>query len=550
MSGPKVSIVPLGGYGEVGKNSTAIECEEDIVVIDGGLMFPHDDMPGIDLVIPESTYLVENKSRVRGIVLTHGHEDHIGGLPYLLPKLDAPVYATKLTQGLLSSKLREHGLTPKQVLLRPGETLRLGRIEVEGFHVDHSMPDCVGLALHTRGGTIVHSGDFKFDQTPVDGVPTDFAKLAELGNRGVLALICDCVRVERPGYTPSEKVITESFDRIFFEAQGRVLITTFASNISRIQQALYMAYRYGRKVAFVGRSLESNVTVASDLGYLDVPEDTVVTLEKANRLPPVEVVLVVTGSQGEPTSVLSRIANEDHRQIKAGPGDTVIISASPVPGNEQMVFRTIDNLFRRGAEVVYNSLRPVHVSGHASQEELKMMLNMVRPRYCIPFHGDYRHMILFQKLAAEVGFAGETVFLPENGQTVEFTDGAGRYGETVPAGSVLVDGLSIGDVGQPVLRDRRQLSEDGVILVSVVVDRHTGKVLGGPEITSRGFIYLQEGDGFVDEARDRILASLDHGSPHGSERGFVSQKVKETLGRFVFERTRRKPMILPIVTEV
>lgn len=550
MARSAIKVIPLGGYGEVGKNSTAIECGDDLVVIDSGLMFPEADMPGIDLAIPDVSYLVENRHRLRGLLLTHGHEDHIGALPYIIPKLNVPVYATKLTQGLLSAKLREHGVQAQQVVVRPGDVVTLGQMRVEFFHVDHSIPDCVGLAVHTRLGTVVHSGDFKFDQTPVDGVPTDFGKLAELGNSGVLALICDCIRVERPGYTPSERLVADTLDRIFFEAPGRIVITTFASNISRIQQALYMAYRYGRKVAIVGRSLENNVAVACDLGHLDIPEDTMVAPERAHRLPAEEVVLIVTGSQGEPTSVLSRIANDDHRQIKIAPGDTVIISASSIPGNEQMVSRTINGLFRLGADVIYDQLRPVHVSGHASQEELKMMLNLVRPHYCIPFHGDFRHMVLFQRLAGEVGYPPSSVLLPELGQTVEIGEGNARLGERVQAGSVLVDGLTIGDVGQNVLRDRRQLAQDGILLVSVVVDRETGKIAGGPVIASRGFVFSREAEGLLEEARERVAESIDHGASHGHERGLLGQKIKEVLGRFVYERTRRKPVILPVVNEV
>ncbi len=550
MAKPTVRVVPLGGYGEVGKNATVIECGDDLIAIDCGLMFPEEDMPGVDLAIPDVSYLQENRHRLRAIVLTHGHEDHVGALPYVLPRLNVPVYATRLTQGLLSAKLREHGVQAQQITVRPGESVSLGQMRVEFFHVDHSIPDCVGLAVHTRGGLVVHSGDFKFDQTPVDGVPTDFAKLAELGSEGVTALICDCIRVERSGYTPSERLVGDTLERIFFEAPGRIIITTFASNISRLQQALYTAYRYGRKVAVVGRSLETNVAVAADLGYLDVPEDTMVSPERASRLPPGEVVLIVTGSQGEPTSVLSRIASDDHRQIKVTPGDTVVISASSIPGNEQMVSRTINGLFRLGADVIYDALQPVHVSGHASQEELKLMLNIVRPKYCIPFHGDYRHMVLFQRLAGAVGVPAENVFLPELGQAVEFVDGRAYLADKVQAGSVLVDGLTIGDVGQVVLRDRRQLSQDGILLVSIVIDRQTGRVAGGPEIATRGFVHVRDAEDLLEQARECVAASVDHCAVPGSEQGFLAQKIRETLGRFIYERTRRKPMILPVVTEI
>ncbi|MCL4466610.1 MAG: ribonuclease J [Chloroflexi bacterium] len=548
MAGARVKIIPLGGYGEVGKNSTAIQCEDDLVAIDCGLMFPGGDLPGIDLAIPDCSYLVENRHRLRGLILTHGHEDHLGALPHVLPKLDVPVYGTKLTQGLLTVKLKEHGLRAKQVIVRPGERVAMGGMSAEFFHVNHSIPGCVGLALRTKAGIVVHTSDFKFDQTPTDGAPTDFGKLAELGARGALALICDCVRVERPGYTPSERVVAESLDQIFFDAPGRIIFTTFASNISRVQQALNAAYRFGRRMAIVGRSLENNVAVATELGYLEIPEDTLVGSERMGHYPAEEMVVAVTGSQGEPTSVLARIAADDHRQIKIAAGDTVIISASPVPGNEQTVSRTIDSLFRLGADVVYGALRPVHVSGHASQEEIKFILNLVRPQFCVPFHGDYRQMVLFQRLAGQLGFPAETVLLPELGQGIEFGDGKARFSERVQAGTVLVDGLTVGDVGQAVIRDRRQLAEDGVLLVSLVLDREKATLIGRPQIASRGFAYAREGDNLIEEACAHLLANLDHGPAGSAEQ--VSRAASDSLTRFVYERTHRRPLILPVVNEV
>ncbi len=544
------AIIPLGGYGEVGKNCTLIAAGEDLLLLDAGLMFPDNDMPGVDVVIPDFTYLLENRHRLRGIILTHGHEDHIGALPHLLPHVDVPVYATRLTHGLLGTKLREHGLTIDRRIIEAGQRFSLGKVEVESFHVNHSIPDCVGYALRTAAGTIVHTGDFKFDQTPVDGISTDYGRLAALGEEGVLALICDCVRVERTGITPSERVVAESLDRIFAESSGRLIVTQFASNITRIQQILYTAYRYDRKVAIVGRSLENNLSVARELGFLDVPANTLVSVERAGRMPSSEVALIVTGSQGEPSSVLSRIAHDDHKQVKVGAGDTVVISASPIPGNEQMVFRTIDGLFRLGADVIYDSPQRVHVSGHASQDELRMMINLVRPRYCLPFHGDFRHMVMFRRLAEEMGFAPHAVMTTEVGRPVQLSSELASCGPPVASGSVLVDGLTLGEGGQALLRDRRLLAREGVMMVGVLVDKTDGSLLSDPEITSKGFFYENEADAVLLEARERIRSSLAYERDINVEPGYVAQKVKEVLGKLVYERTKRRPMIMPVVIEI
>ncbi|MHB1131130.1 MAG: ribonuclease J [Chloroflexota bacterium] len=549
MQDTRVRIIPLGGYGEVGKNCTAVECGDDLIIIDCGLKFPEDDMPGVDVVLPDFSFILQNKERLRGLLLTHAHEDHLGALPYLLSQLETPVYATRLTHGLLASKLRDGGAAHQLTVIQPGESVTLGGITAEFFHVDHSIPDCVGMALHTKAGTIVHSSDFKFDQTPTDGIPTDFAKLAELGTRGVLALICDCVRVERPGYTPSEQTVADSLDQIFSAAPGRIIFTTFASNISRIQQVMYAAYRYGRKVGIVGRSLESNLSVATDLGYFTVPEQTLVSAERLGRLPPEEGVFIVTGSQGEPTSVLSRIAADEHKQVKIAPGDTVIISASPIPGNEMMVARTIDGLFRQGADVVYDSLRQVHVSGHASQEEIKLLLNLVRPRFCVPFHGDYRHMVLFRRLAGELGYQPEDVLMPSLGQSMEFSAAGARFGEREQAGAVFVDGATVGDIGQTTLKERRQLSRDGVVCVSLVLDKDTGQPWGRPQIAGRGFLPAKEMETFANEAAEYLIDTLTNRSPNGGA-GPLAQELKELLSRYAQERTRRRPVILPTVTEL
>lgn len=552
MARGRVRIIPLGGVGEIGKNTMLVESGEDLVLIDCGLMFPGEDMPGVDLVIPDLSYLRGKEDRLRGILITHGHEDHIGALPYILPQLGRklPIYATRLTHGLIEVKLREYGLEDccEPIVMEPGDTISLGHLKVEPYQVSHSIPDGAGLALHTPAGIIVHSGDFKFDYSPVDGRATDVAKLAELGQRGVLALLCDCVRVESPGHTPSERTLNDSFDYIFATAPGRIIVATFASNISRLQQVVDTAYRHQRQVAIAGRSMENNAAMAMELGYLDVPEGLMVRPEEAVRLPPAQVAFVTTGSQGEPTSVLSRIANRDHRLLRLVPGDTVVISATPVPGHEEAVGRTINNLLKLGAEVIYNAVMPVHVSGHASQEDLKLMLNLLRPRYCVPIHGEYRHMVLFRRLAMEVGLEASQVLLAGVGRILEFGKGFGGLAGKVPAGSVLVDGLTVGDVGRVVLRDRRLLARDGILMVAVVVDKQTGRPLAEPEIVARGFIYDQET--LIQGARELVRRELEQGDEVGAEYGFISQKIHEALSDYIYEQTRRRPMILPVVTEI
>ncbi|MGQ9674990.1 MAG: ribonuclease J [Chloroflexota bacterium] len=552
MAAPTIRIIPLGGIGEVGKNMLVVECGDDIIVIDAGLKFPEEEMLGVDLVIPDTSYLLENRHRVRGIIITHGHEDHVGALPYIVSDLDAPIYSTSLTRGLIAVKLREHRLVDEARLnlVEPGELLRLGAFTVEFMPVNHSIPDGVALVVDTPVGRLLHTGDFKFDSSPVGGQPTDLAKLAELGSRGVLALLSDCIRVERPGYTPSERVVGETFDAIMREATGRVIITTFASNISRIQQAIDVAHRYGRKVAVVGRSLASNLSVAKDLGYLQPPADTVLRLDQVRRLPHDKTVFITTGSQGEPTSVLSRIANDDHRQIRITSGDTVVLAATPVPGNEETVARTIDNLLRLGAEVVYEAVMTVHVSGHASREELRKMIQLVQPRFCMPLHGEYRHMVLYRKLAKETGVPAKNVMLASTGDVIEFTaDSMAKVG-TVPAGSVLVDGLKAGEIGEVVLRQRRQLARDGVVIAVVAFDRVTGQLVAGPDIVSRGFVEDETADWLMSEAREELRQAIGGSSRASLEPSYVTQKIKETLGIFLYRQTRRRPMILPVVTEV
>jgi ribonuclease J len=552
MPRSKVRIIPLGGLGEIGKNMMAVECGEDILIIDAGLMFPEEEMPGVDLVIPDISYLVENRDRVRAIVVTHGHEDHTGALPYVLPKLDAPIYATKLTQGLIAVKLKEHHLLDKVKLntVQAGDEVNIGCFRLEFFHVCHSIPDGVGIAMHTPVGLIIHTGDFKFDQTPVDGRLTDFSRLAQLGGQDVLALLSDSTNSERTGYTPSERQVGETFDRVFMRAPGRIIIATFASNISRIQQVIEAAIRYDRRVAVIGRSMTENVRMSMELGYLDVPEGVLMRVDEAGRMPRDKVAIVTTGSQGEPTSALTKMANREHRQLQIEDGDTVVISATPIPGNEESVNHTIDNLFRQGADVVYDTLTNVHVSGHGAQEDQKMMLNLLRPRFFMPIHGEYRHLRLHAKTAEELGMAPANIFILENGQVLELGLHSAKINGKVPAGYVLVDGLGVGDVGHVVLRDRKLLSQDGVVIVNVTVDKQTGRPVSEPDIISRGFIYEPDSEGLLEMAREKVNAALAEGTTRSSERGYISAKIKEALGRFLYDQTHRRPMILPVVTEV
>lgn len=546
--------MPLGGVGEIGKNATLVEYGDDLLLVDAGLKFPEEEMLGIDLVIPDLTFLQEVQHRLRGIIVTHGHEDHIGALPYILSTIDVPVYATSLTRGLISVKLKEHKLQGRRrlELLAPNQLLELGPFTIQPFRVTHSIPDSVGFAIHTPAGTLVITGDFKFDQTPVLGPPPDFATLAAIGERGVLALLSDCTRVEKAGYTPSERVIQRSFDDIIRDRPGRVIITTFASNVLRVQQALDVAHRHGRKVALVGRSMENNCAIANELGFLQFPEDTVYRLDDVRRFSLNEVMLVTTGSQGEPSSVLSRIASGDHRQIRVLPGDTVILSATPIPGNEETVARTIDNLMRLGADVIYEPLADVHVSGHGSREELKLMLNLIRPRYCMPVHGEYRHLVLYRRLAAEVGIPPENVMLAEIGDVIQFDEEGVRKVDHHSIGSVLVDGVNVGGTSEVVLRDRQHLSQDGVLIVAITLDRNTGKIVAGPEILSRGFVDPSlNGDGsLLGQARALVRETIEEEAGTSVEYGFVVSKVKETLSNFVYNKTRTRPMILPVITEV
>ncbi|EEG76796.1 ribonuclease J [Dethiobacter alkaliphilus] len=548
----KVQIIPIGGIGEIGKNMYAIRYENEILVIDSGLAFPGDEMLGIDVVIPDITYLVENKDKIKGIVLTHGHEDHIGGLPYTLPQLDVPVYGTKLTLGLVERKLREHHILGDCTLnvVRPEDKLQLGVFKVEFFRTNHSIPDSVGIAVKTPVGTIVHTGDFKFDQTPVNDKPTDYHRLSKLGEKGVLAM-SDSTNAERPGYTLSEKEVGASIMEIFRTAKQRIILATFASNIHRIQQVIDAACHYNRKVAVVGRSMVNVVQVAQELGYLKVCNGTLVEVDELRSMPPNKAVIITTGSQGEPMSALTRIAKAEHRKVEIIPGDTVVIAATPIPGNEKLVSRTIDNLFARGANVIYERVSGVHVSGHASQEELKLMLNMLRPKYLIPVHGEHRHLIHHAKVAEKVGIKPDNVFIAENGQILEFTQKSGRVAGSVTSGRILVDGLGVGDVGSIVLRDRKLLSEDGILIVALTVNKETSQVVSGPEIYSRGFVYVRESETLMEEAREHVTKTLNKAvNGKKTDWSVVKNQVKDSLSRFVWEKMHRRPMILPVVMEI
>lgn len=552
----RVRVAFLGGIGEVGKNMTLLECGDDSIIVDVGLGFPEAEMLGVDILLPDITYLRDKLDRIRAIFITHGHEDHIGALPYLLAQLgNPPIYATKLTLGLIGVKLKEakllHHADLRELDPESDESIPAGVFRVEPFRVCHSIPDAVGFAIETPAGLIVTTGDFKFDQTPVDGKLTDFAKLAALGQRGVRALISDCVNVERPGMTPSERTLEPTFERVFAEAQGRIIIATFASLISRVQQVLDIASVYGRKVAPVGRSIEKNVDMALDLGYLHPPEGTLISHGEASHLPDNEVIYLVTGSQGEPMAVLSRIANCDHRFIQPEVGDTVIVSASPIPGNETSVMRIIDSFFRQGVNVIYSAIDRVHVSGHASQEELKLMLNLTRPEYVIPFHGEPRHLALYGRLAESVGVRAENILKVQLGAVLEFDAEGVREGEPIPAGHVYVDGVTIGDLSDVVIRDRQALSRDGVLFVVVTVDKHSGALIAGPDLTSRGFIHDKQGDDFFAAAKARVRDAITPNgeAQHGTDWSYLNRKIKDAASAAIWEQTRRRPMVLPLVVE-
>ncbi|MGN2338260.1 ribonuclease J [Clostridium cagae] len=549
----KVRIIPLGGINEIGKNITAIEYKEDIVVIDCGLKFPDDDMFGIDIVIPDVSYLIKNKDRVRGIFLTHGHEDHIGALPYVLKQLNVPVYGTKLTLGIVETKLKEHGLlsTTELVTIKPRDTIKLNNVSVEFIKTNHSIADSVAIAVHTPLGAVLHTGDFKIDYTPIDGEIMDFARFAELGKKGVLAMLADSTNVERPGYTMSEKTVGESFIRLFDNAKGRIIVATFASNIHRIQQIITAAQIYGKKIAVSGRSMENIVQVAIELGYLTIEKDVFVSVDQISKYPNEKIVIITTGSQGEPMSALARMAASEHKKINIIEGDTVIISATPIPGNEKLVSKVINQLFKKGAEVIYESLEKVHVSGHACQEELKLMQRLVKPRFFIPVHGEYRHLKQHGELAISLGLSEKNLLIPENGDVIEITRKSIKKICTVSAGQIFVDGLGVGDVGNIVLRDRKHLSQDGILTVVVTMERHTANVIAGPDIISRGFVYVRESEGLMDEAKELVRKVLkDCEEKNITDWATLKSRMRDELRELLYEKTKRKPMILPIIMEI
>lgn len=551
MSDKNLRIIPLGGMGEVGRNMILLEYDEKIVVIDCGLMFPENDMLGVDIVIPNTSYLLEHKDRLLGFVITHGHEDHIGALPYVLPQVNAPIYATRLTRGLIEVKLKEHRLLDKADLhtVLPGELITLGPFKIEPFRVSHSIPDAVGLAIDTPVGLVVHTGEYKFDYTPVDGNLTDFQRLASYGARGVLALLSDSTNAERPGSTPSERVVSESFDYVFSQAKGRVIVSTFASNISRIQQVIDSAIKHGRRVGIVGRSMVDNVRMAIDLGYLNVPPGVMLPINELDKLPPSHVAIACTGTQGEPTSALVRMANQEHRQVNIVAGDTVVLSATPIPGNEELVARTLNNLFRLGAKVFYHRLLPVHVSGHASQEEQKLMITLTRPKFFVPVQGEYRHLVLHGELAQQLGIPAENVFVIENGQILELDSNSGTIvRDGVPNGYVFVDGLGVGDVGAVVLRDRQHLAQDGFLIAIVALNRDTGELAREPELISRGFVFIRDAEQLLAQAKQQVIKALQK---HGPTHSFgVEDRIHGVLSEFLYQQTRRRPMILPVVMQV
>lgn len=549
-----IKIIPLGGLGEIGKNITLYEYDGDMFLVDCGMSFPDEDTPGVDIVIPDFTYVLENKDKIKGLVVTHGHEDHIGAIPYLLRNFNLPIYATRLTMGLIEGKLKEHKLLSgaKLNVVSPGEKVTLGKFTVEFIHVNHSIPDAVGFAITCAAGTVVQTGDFKIDTTPIDDYVIDIARFAELGKKGVLALLSDSTNAERPGFTPSEKLVGESFSNLFKKAEGhRIIVATFSSNIHRIQQIIDEAARCDRKVVISGRSMQNVVNVAAELGYLKVPDGILVELEAIRNYKPDELVIITTGSQGEPLSALHRIAFSEHRQIELIPGDVIIISATPIPGNEKLVGKVINELMRRGANVVYEKMYDVHVSGHACQEELKLMMSIVKPKYFIPVHGEQKHLYKHSVLAGNMGIPKDNIIIPINGEVIELTKRSIKYTQTVTAGRVLVDGFGVGDVGSIVLRDRKHLAEDGIIVVNVAIDSVTREVVSGPDVVSRGFVYVKESEELMNELNEVVCDVLEKCYvTNVRDWNAIKTKIKDSVAKFLFSRTHRSPMILPVIMEV
>ncbi|NLS45609.1 MAG: ribonuclease J, partial [Firmicutes bacterium] len=548
------SIIPLGGMGEIGKNMMVIEYGKKILLVDAGLAFPEEEMLGIDFVIPDITYLKENKDNICGLILTHGHEDHIGAIPYVLREIDTVIYGTRLTLGLVEGKLKEHSLMAKASLkcVKAGDKIGIGPFTIEFIRVNHSIADVVALAISTPIGTIVHTADFKFDQTPVFAEMPDFQAFAELGQRGVLCLLSDSTNAERPGYTMSERDVSEAFAEQFSKAEQRIIVATFASNIYRIQQVMDVSWKLGRKIAIIGRSLENTVEIASRLGYLDIPREMLIPTEEIDKISADKITIITTGTQGEPMSALTRMSMSTHRQVGIRPGDTIIISASPIPGNEKYIGRTINNLFRQGADVIYDKFSCVHASGHASQEELKLMINLTCPKYFVPIHGEYRHLVKHADLAEQVGIPRSNTFILENGDVLEFkSPDRAECTRKVKAGQILVDGLGVGDVGNIVLRDRKVLAQDGIMVVAVTIDKQTHEVIAGPDIVSRGFVYVRESEELIKEAEaevgEVILQCISGGV---TEWNSIKNKIREFLSTFLYQKIGRRPMIMPIIMEI
>ncbi len=548
-----VKIIPLGGLLEIGKNITVIEYEDDIIIVDCGLGFPEDDMLGVDLVIPDITYLEKYKDKIRGLVVTHGHEDHIGGIPYLLKQINVPIYATKLTVGLIENKLEEHNLlrTTKIKQVRPGQVITLGSMKVEFIKITHSIPDACALAIHTPAGIIVHTGDFKIDYTPIDGEIIDLGRLATLGNKGVLALMSDSTNAERKGYTMSESNVGEILDKLFINCTKRIVVATFSSNVHRVQQIVNSAVKYKRKIAVCGRSMINMIETARRLGYIKVPDNVFIDIDTINSYPDDSLVIITTGSQGEPMSALTRMASGEHKKVQITPNDFIIISANPIPGNEKYISKVIDDLMAIGAEVIYNALQEIHVSGHACQEEQKLMITLVKPKYFIPVHGEYRQLIAHSETAKKVGIPNENIFITENGQVLELNEDEAKFTGHVQSGKVLVDGLGIGDVGNIVLKDRQKLSQDGLIVIVLTLDPRSGKIVAGPDVISRGFVYVRESENLMEEIKRLLREELwKCEEKHITDWATLKLVIREQLGDYIYKKTKRQPMLIPIIMEI
>ena len=548
-----VKIIPLGGLLEIGKNITVIEYEDDIIIVDCGLGFPEDDMLGVDLVIPDITYLEKYKDKIRGLVVTHGHEDHIGGIPYLLKQINVPIYATKLTVGLIENKLEEHNLlkSTKIKQARPGQVITLGSMKVEFIKITHSIPDACALAIHTPAGIIVHTGDFKIDYTPIDGEIIDLGRLATLGNKGVLALMSDSTNAERKGYTMSESNVGEILDKLFINCTKRIVVATFSSNVHRVQQIVNSAVKYKRKIAVCGRSMINMIETARRLGYIKVPDNVFIDIDTINSYPDDSLVIITTGSQGEPMSALTRMASGEHKKVQITPNDFIIISANPIPGNEKYISKVIDDLMAIGAEVIYNALQEIHVSGHACQEEQKLMITLVKPKYFIPVHGEYRQLIAHSETAKKVGIPNENIFITENGQVLELNEDEAKFTGHVQSGKVLVDGLGIGDVGNIVLKDRQKLSQDGLIVIVLTLDPRSGKIVAGPDVISRGFVYVRESENLMEEIKRLLREELwKCEEKHITDWATLKLVIREQLGDYIYKKTKRQPMLIPIIMEI